>query len=274
MDLIYITNNILRAEIAQHAGVDRIMIDLEINGKVERQGHLNTVISRHTLKDVRNLRGVLRDASLMVRVNPIFPGSREEIERCIDLGVDILMLPMFTTAREVEQFISMIDGKARVCLLLETGQALARANDILNVVGIDEVHLGLNDLHIALKLTFMFELLSGGLVDHFSNILQSRNIKFGFGGVARLNRGPLSSNMILIEHARLGSTQVILSRDFNQVFETVGETGGIEGFCEEIRLLREFIIQAANTTELEYDINSAKVRKVVQVIVGNYKNLY
>jgi len=176
------------------------------------------------------------------------------------------MLPMFTSANEVEQFISMVDGRVRTCLLLETGQALARANDIFSVDGIEEVHIGLNDLHLAMKLKFMFELLSGGLVDYLAEMLKSKNIKFGFGGVARLNRGPLSSNLILTEHARLGSSQVILSRDFNTVFESDSELDE-ERFCEEVMLLRKFMLKAKDNNEIEYLVNKEKVKHAVRMIV-------
>jgi len=45
LKLMYITNDAEIAKIAENAGVDWIFVDLEINGKEERQGHLDTVIS-------------------------------------------------------------------------------------------------------------------------------------------------------------------------------------------------------------------------------------
>ncbi|WP_305461450.1 aldolase/citrate lyase family protein [Photobacterium leiognathi] len=69
-------------------------------------------------------------------------------------GADIIMLPMFKTAGEAQSFIDYIDGRARTCLLIETSEALARIDDILEVPGIDEVHIGLNDLHLSLGLSF------------------------------------------------------------------------------------------------------------------------
>ena len=59
MKLFFITNSPSMAKFAVQAGVDRIFVDLEIIGKEERQGHLSTVISRHDLSDVVNLRSVL-----------------------------------------------------------------------------------------------------------------------------------------------------------------------------------------------------------------------
>ena len=56
LKLMYITNNIDIAKIAEKSGVDWIFIDLEINGKEERQGHLDTVISRHSIEDVKKIK--------------------------------------------------------------------------------------------------------------------------------------------------------------------------------------------------------------------------
>ncbi|CAM1341422.1 aldolase/citrate lyase family protein [Tenacibaculum amylolyticum] len=199
-------------------GVDRIFLDLEILGKKERQGHLDTVISvTHSIEDVRKISSVLHKSDLLVRINPIHSSSKNEIEKCINDGADIIMLPMFKTRLEVEKFVKLVKGRVKTCLLLETSEALARVDEILEVKGIDEVHVGLNDLHLSLGLDFMFEVLSGGLVEYLAKKIHSKNIDFGFGGVATLNDGLISGNMILKEHVRLKSSAVILSRTFKKI---------------------------------------------------------
>jgi hypothetical protein len=270
MDLIYITNDTARALVAQQAGVDRIMVDLEILGKEERQGHLSTVISRHTMEDVAALRHVLKTTRLMVRVNPINVGSAIEIDQCLELGAETLMLPMFRSAAEVGEFVRLVQGRANTCLLLETGQALARVGEIADMGGIDEVHIGLNDLHLALGLDFMFELLAGGLVDYVASVLRSRNLKFGVGGVARLDHSMLTPKLILSEHCRLGSSQVLLSRDFNEAFAGAPPDVGAKRFCEEVQLLRHCLaglaaadagVLAANHLELIAAVREVVVRR-------------
>lgn len=240
MDTIYITNDRWRAQVAERAGVNRIMVDLEILGKMDRQGCRDTVISRHSITDVALVRSVLKDALLMVRVNPVHPKMDDEVDACIDAGADVLMLPMFARPTEVRRFIDIVGGRARTCLLLETGAALARIHDILDVGGIDEVHIGLNDLHLSLKLDFMFEIVSGGLMEYMARILKARGKKFGFGGIARIRRStltPLSPELILSEHVRLGSSQVILSRDYSSIFEECPREVSIETFVNEVRKL-------------------------------------
>ena len=268
MEFIYITNDPHRAITAQLAGVDKIMVDLEINGKLERQSHLNTVISRHTMKDVTVIRNVLKSSKLMVRVNPIHNGSNDEISKCIDLGAEILMLSMFTTPIEVQQFIKLVSGRVKTCLLLETSQALVRVDEITRISGIDEIHIGLNDLHLAMKLDFMFELLSGGIVEYLATCLHNNKINFGFGGIARLGYGTLTSELVLSEHHRLGSTQVILSRDFNKVYDGVSTDGGADLFCEEVHKIRQFIDKLHQSSSSELMINSSKLKKIVHNIVN------
>ena len=73
MILISITNDPAQAREMALAGVDRIMIDLEINGKEARQGHLDTVISRHHISDIDLISEALNSCGkgeLMVRINP------------------------------------------------------------------------------------------------------------------------------------------------------------------------------------------------------------
>lgn len=267
MEFIYITNDPLRAYTAQLAGVDKIMVDLEINGKEMRQGHLNTVISRHTFEDVAALREILHTSKLLVRINPIHDGSPTEIARCLELGADIIMLPMFATPVEARKFIGLVDGRAKTCLLLETGQALARVHEIAGIPGIDEIHIGLNDLHLSLKLDFMFELLSGGIVDYLASVLRERNIRFGFGGIARLGRGTLPAELILSEHSRVGSSQVILSRDFNAIFEETSPDSGRALFCSEVRRLREYIASLTSLGGADLAANSVVVKETVHRIV-------
>jgi 2-keto-3-deoxy-L-rhamnonate aldolase RhmA len=120
LNLMYITNDPKIAKIAESSGVDWIFIDLEINGKEERQGHLDTVISRHNIEDVKNVKHVLKTSKLLVRVNPIYEGSLFEINKVIDDGADIVMLPFFKSKEEVDTFVRYVDKRSKTMLLLET----------------------------------------------------------------------------------------------------------------------------------------------------------
>lgn len=223
LKLMYITNNPDVARIAEEAGVDRIFVDMEYIGKADRQGGMDTVQSRHTAEDVRRLRPVVKKAQLMVRINPMHSGtseynsSREEIEAVIEAGADVIMLPYFKTVEEVKLFVELVAGRAKTFPLVETPEAVAVIDEILALPGIDEIHVGLNDLSLGLGRKFMFELLSDGTIDALAKKFKAAGIPFGFGGIASLGRGILPSEYVVREHYRLGSTATILSRSFCNV---------------------------------------------------------
>ena len=220
LNLMYITKRPEIARIAEEAGVDWIFVDMEFIGKDARQGGLDTVQNHHTVEDVKNVKEAVTKAKVLVRVNPIhesmvdYPSSEDEINATIEAGADIVMLPFFKTIAEVERFIRIVDGRAKTCLLVETPEAALLLDDILNVDGIDMIHLGLNDLHLALGMKFMFELLSDGTVDRLASKIKAKGIPFGFGGVATLTGGAMPGSMVIKEHYRLGSSMVIVSRSF------------------------------------------------------------
>jgi len=257
MKLLYISNSIDEVKKADKIGIDFIFIDLEINGKKERQGHLDTFISDHNIEDVRKVKEVLKDAKLLVRVNPIGVESKEEIDKVIEYGADVVMLPIFKTREEVEKFISLVNNRAKVCLLLETSEAFFRIDDILSVKGIDYIHIGLNDLHLSLGLDFMFECLAGDFMEHLVNKIIQKGIEFGIGGVARIGEGELSAEIILKEHVRLGSKMAILSRVFRD---------NLKELKEEVKKLREEYIKDLTLTQKELLENKKKLDKIVNEI--------
>lgn len=250
MELMFITNNPKLAIVAENAGVDRIFIDLERIGKFERQGHLNTFISDHKLEDIPIVKSKIKKSKLLVRINPIHDETKEEIEKILRSNPDYIMLPMFKTKEEVKKFVSIVNGRAKTILLLETAAALIRIDDILSVNGVDEIHIGLNDLHLDLGLDFMFELLSEGIIDELANKIQKHNIKFGFGGIAKVGKGDIPAELIIQEHERLKSKMVILSRSFLPNRGNL-DLIDISRFKEEIDKIRRIEIQSQKRNEFE-----------------------
>lgn len=214
LKMMYITNKPEVAQIVEKHHVERIWVDLEARGKAQRQSGRNTVISTYTIEDISTIKESISISQLMVRVNPIYAGSKKEIDECICRGADIIMLPFFTQSEEVKKFLGYVNGRARTILLVETIGAEKNLDEILSLRGIDEVHIGLNDLHIQYGLKFMFELLANGKVEEIINKIKSYKIPYGFGGIARLDDGLLPARHIIAEHYRLGSSMAILSRSF------------------------------------------------------------
>lgn len=214
LELLLITNSPEEAGVWDSAGVDIIFVDLEIKGKVQRQGHLDTVISKHKASDISAIKPVLSKSKLLVRVNPLNDSSQSEVDDVIARGADIIMLPMFNSADEVSCFADMVNGRCQIYPLIETPAAL---NDIESLAKLDCVsgyHFGLNDLHLALQYKFMFEIM---LLPDFikaTEMLKKHDKFFGIGGVGRMGSGVLPAEMIVRENYRLGSNRIILSRSF------------------------------------------------------------
>lgn len=251
---------------AQNAGVNRIFFDLEYIGKADRQHGRNTVKSDNNINDIPHVRKILTTSELLVRINPIHSYSQVEIDKVIGYGADILMLPMVIDHHDVEQFVQMVNGRAKVCVMIETASALARIDRILSVKGIDEIFIGLNDLHLSMGLSFMFELLSGGLVEYIAQKCNAANIPFGFGGIARIGEGELPSDFILGEHVRLNSHSVILSRTFKGVVGVDANAREID-LKEEVNKVRTCISQISEWSNEDFLTNMKHISNAVEKVL-------
>lgn len=251
---------------AERAGIDRVFFDLEYIGKELRQHGRNTVISKNNIDDIPLIRRVLLSSKLLVRTNPIHAFTSVEVEKAICYGADILMLPMVVDQHDVETFVKLVDGRAKVCIMIETAAALARLDKILAVPGVDEIFIGLNDLHISMGITFMFELLSDGIVEYIAQKCNTANIPFGFGGIARIGEGMLLSDNILGEHIRLGSTSVILSRTFKGIVG-VDINARPVNLADEVKKVRNRIKEIESWSKSDYINNQKEIKKAVDTII-------
>lgn len=265
---LMITNDVETAKKIEKARIDLLFIDLEINGKKKRQGHLDTVISDHSFEDIKKIKKVLTKTKILTRINPPYEGTKEEVEKAILYGSDIIMLPMFKKTEEVEKFIKYVDSRVETCLLLETSEALCKIDEILKIKGIDTIHIGLNDLHLSLGLDFMFELLTNGIVEYLSKKIIKANIKLGIGGIARIGEGLLPAEKILLKHIQFGSSQVILSRTFSRDLDSVNI------LKNEVKKIKEKYneISKFNTEKLyEENKNIEKIVKNISLKMGGNK---
>lgn len=274
LKLMYITNSPQVASIAQDCGVDRIFVDMEYIGKEERQGGLDTVKSHHTVEDVKNIRKVLNKTKLLVRVNPIHEAgenwcsSEEEINAVVEAGADIIMLPMAKTADEIKKFVQYVGGRTKTMLLLETAEAKENIKEMLDVGGIDMVHIGLNDLHLSYGMKFMFQLLTDGTVEELCKIIGSYGIPYGFGGIARIGFGMLPAEHVIAEHYRLGSSMAILSRSFCDIYkmEDISEIERL--FKQEMMKIRDYEKELEIKGEEFYIENQKETSRLVELIVN------
>lgn len=265
--LMYITNNPDVALIAEKYGVNRIWIDLETLGKEERQKGMNTVKSKHTVGDIKKIKPLLTKAEVLVRINPWHDGSKKELEEVISAGADMIMLPMWKTVDEVENFLRTVDGRCKTTLLLETREAVECLDEVLKYGDMDEIHIGLNDLHLSYGLDFMFELLSNGIVEKIAKKIKRTGIPYGFGGIARLGCGDLPAERIIMEHYRLGSSRAILSRSFCNT-DLISDLSEVENiFRNNMQSLREYEEAVSKMTDSKFISNQAEIEKIVEKIV-------
>ena len=245
LKLMYITNRTEIAQIAESSGVDRIFVDMEYIGKASRQGGMDSVKNHHTVEDIEAIKNAVETAEVLARVNPIheatdeYGSSQEEIDATVKAGADIIMLPYIQSVDEVKTFIKLVDRRAKTMLLIETPASAEALDEILEIPGIDEIYIGLNDLSLGYNKKFMFELLADGTVETLCLKCKLKGIPYGFGGIASLGNGTLPSEYIIREHYRLGSSSAILSRSFCNL-EKVQHIGIVSStFIDGVKEIRE-----------------------------------
>lgn len=215
LNYILITN--LSDVVEQIAPFDRItaMLDIERLGKVERQPGSHHFISTHELTDLPILAAHLPRERILVRLNPLYEGSATEVEQALELGAGALMLPMYQGRDDVQRFLELVAGRARMFLLAETPASILRLETYTDLLPRDAViHLGLNDLRLQLGVDHMFESFAGGFVTMAADKLRTLGAPFGIGGVGLNPKDAIPPDLILRAHGALGSEWVILSRSF------------------------------------------------------------
>lgn len=204
------------AAAAQAAGVDRIGVDLEVRGKAQRQASRPSWIAGHTLDDLRRIVDVLSTSLCFARIHPFELGGREELEEVLGLGAQVVMLPMFTSARQALEFVRAVDGRAQPVLLLET---VAAAEDITALVASDmdfEVHIGLNDLGIARGHASPFQVLTDPLVGEIARRVLGSGRRLAVGRLARPDQAdlPVPADLVCALTVSLGAEGSFLSQYF------------------------------------------------------------
>ena len=84
-------------------------------------------------------------------------------------------------------------------------------------MGLDELHIGLNDLALSLSRPSRWSLLAGDLVKDAAACAHAAGLPFGFGGIgcAHDEHLPIPSDLIYAEYARTGATRALLARSFD-----------------------------------------------------------
>jgi hypothetical protein len=108
-------------------------------------------------------------------------------------------------------------------LLVETAAALDGIGDLAATSGIDEIHVGLNDLALSLGLASRWQVLAGDRLAMAARAVHATGRRFGFGGIGRVldDSLPIPTDLIYAEYARVGATAALIAR----AFPTTGDLG-------------------------------------------------
>lgn len=267
MILSFITNDPLMATFAQSAGVDRIMIDLEVNGKGDRQFGKNLFLSDHIIEDIPNIRKVTKMNSVFVRINPLHSHSKDEIETVIRMGADTIMLPYFHTIDEVKTFLKLTNSSVKNSLLIETKEAIKLLPQIVDLKEVHEIHIGFNDLSISFDYKNIFEPILNETLEEYSKIINRRKIPWGFGGIAKLSdsRLPINPELMLFEHLRLNASRGWLGRSFRDSLDC---TDIEQSLKIEVAKLRNFLQNHKHSSKDFFHLQHTALLKQIRLF-GN-----
>jgi hypothetical protein len=205
-----------RARAADEAGVDRIGLDLERLGKRERQADPSLWQTTHSEESLPAIGASLTRAKLFARTNPPHDGWADEADRLIAAGAEVLMLPAFHSAAEVAAALDSVGGRALLVPLIETVEALAETQRIAAIGTLSEVHFGLNDLAIGMRLRNRFAVLARPDVEQATTVLAGAGLRVGVGGIGRPldDTLPIPADLIYAQYPRLHASGALIARSF------------------------------------------------------------
>ena len=204
------------AAAADAAGVNRVGIDLEVHGKVQRQVSRPSWITTHTLEALRPVVAAMKQAVPFARIHPFALGGRDELEQVLALGARVVMLPMFISAAQAHEFVRAVDGRAKPVLLLETMPAVEQLDEILRSDRYFEVHVGLNDLGIQRGHASPFSMMLDPLLPRIARQVRQSNRPLAVGRLARVDDTalPVPASLVCALTVGLGASGGFVSHYF------------------------------------------------------------
>ena len=212
---IAITNEVENAKILDSCGIQQLMVDAENLGKAERQAGKNAVINFHQIEDVKKIKNIGLKAKIICRINGFHNEIGDEIESAIGAGADILMLPMILSLDNFKKMVKKIDARVEILPLIETPYSIFKLKEIIEIAKPNQLHFGLNDLHLSLGMKNLFEILVSPLFAAAVSYTKSKVDLIGIGGIGDpFVKQKISPDLLINEFKILGSQSTILSRSF------------------------------------------------------------
>lgn len=264
MKFLVIENNLEKVKKLDDIFIDYIFIDLERVGKIERQGHIDSVKSFHSIEDIGPIKRRLINSKILVRVDPINPNSKTQIDEIIKVGADLIMLPFFRTINEVDTFFSLVNGRAKTILLFEHIDAINLLETIHFKYNLENIYFGLNDLSLSLNMNFMFNVLTQNILSSSVKFCKENKINFGIGGIGRYNSGIIPGKYIFREFVKMGASSTIVSRGFYSLFNQDPNL-----FLSELSHYKEDFISYENNNSLNLDESNLLI---IDKFIKEYEN--
>lgn len=210
MDYLLFTHDADYARAAATAGMAAIIVDWEWRGKPGRQAGHDTEINRGGVDDLIAIRAAV-DCGVICRVNNHPACLHEDVSLAVQHGADEILLPMFRRIEEVEALLDVLDGRARLGVLVETVDAMQLGRD-LEHLPISRVYVGLHDYRIDTGNHDLFLPLVDGTLDRFRETYRGA---FGFAGITRPDGGqPIPQTLLLAAMLRLDCSFGVARRGF------------------------------------------------------------
>lgn len=184
------------------AGVDKIIVDWEDAsarhniGTAQRELRLR----RESLEEVASVAKRRKGAEISVRVSNELTKMVPEIEVALACGVNEIWIPMIRSTEEVIHVLNLLNGRAKLCVMIETKEALLLGSE-LTALGVEKAFIGLLDLKIDLANKHIFQPLVDGTIDGFRSAFEG---ELGVAGITLPSHGkPVPQISLLAEMARL-----------------------------------------------------------------------
>ncbi len=210
------TADLALARAALAAKIDMVGPDLEIIGKEARQAGTDSLISRHPVEVLADMRAAGVGPALFARCNPPAHALGAEIERLLDEGVRHLMVPMLRTPDEIAAVTRQVAGRARVIAMIEHADALPHVDAIAAVDGVDALYVGTNDLGATLGMHSRFGAMLPDVLEPIAAAAARYQRSFAFFGLGRAGDAslPVPTELVFAEWARLNADFCLLARSF------------------------------------------------------------
>jgi hypothetical protein len=227
---IAITNKVEDALALDRCGIQQIMVDTEILGKAARQSGWNTEINSHKVQDICKIKDAGVKSKVICRINGYHQNISDEINDAINAGADTLMFPMIHSVENLNVMVDCVNKKVPVLPLIETPYSVFKLKEIIDISRPDQIHFGLNDLYISLRMRNLFEVLVSPIFSEAVKYVRGKVDLIGIGGIGDpLIEQRIDPFLLLNEYKLLGSRSVILSRSFfpqgyseNRIMKSLG----------------------------------------------------